>query len=123
MRYKGDIKVIEEIQELFTSKAKYYVTKDGAGGQHTTLKDDSHSRVFSREFLLFLNELGTVSVKLGFDYRDKSGEIHMRDDKAWRIAATLPDFALLMYKLEPFYHNRQRYRGEFMKSMDKLFVD
>lgn len=111
------MKNIEQIEKLIKEGTRHKLNKDGAQGIHSMLGDNTHSRVYSKQYLIFTNGF-TIAVKLGFDYRDDTGDIHLRDDKAWKLAAVIPDMANSMSRLYPIYSTKRR--GEFLKAMDKL---
>ncbi len=107
MKFRGKVEVIEELNKLLTEGGAR-IHRDGAG---------SSSKCFHRVFEIQLD--GTLAnVSLGFDYRINEGQVLVRDDKAWRIAALNHRFAILMSKLKPYYTPRER--GEFLKAVDKL---
>lgn len=117
MKFQGNVKHIERIEELITTGTKHKISKDGTSGIHSMIGDNSQSRVFCRQYLIFANG-ATLAVKLGFDYRSQTGDIHIRDDKAWKLAVIIPQFAIAMSKLYPIYSRQGR--GQFLKAMDKL---
>lgn len=129
MKLWGKVSVIEELEQVITRYVKHsldLITKDYEAGKITKvtydrligilekamIKDggignsglggDMRSRVFSRLYELQLN--GTmVAVKLGFDYRDMTGEVHIRDDKIWKVAVQMPNLVEPFSRLKPFY--------------------
>ena len=120
MKYRGNIEVIESIEKLITGGTYYDIEKDGSKGVHTITGDNSTSRLFTRKYKVSLPGNIIVIIRLGFDYRDKLGSIHIRDDKDWKLAAILHEFARQMGKLSPFYTNKWP-RSQTMQAIDKLF--
>lgn len=118
MKFRGDIRVIEAIEKLITGGTYYDIEKNGSRGIHTITGDNSKSRLFTRKYKVRLDNT-IVVIKLGFDYRDDMGSIHIRDDKAWKLASALHDFSKQMSKLRPFYTNKWP-RSQMMQAMDKL---
>ena len=117
MKYRGDIKVIENIEQLIT-KGTYYAIEKGKDIPVSSNGNSEPSRLFTRKYKIQIGST-IVIVRLGFDYRDDMGSIHIRDDKAWKLASVLSGFSLQMGKLKPFYTNKWP-RGQMMQAIDKL---
>ena len=100
MKLWGKVSVIEELEQVIIKEGNHRLGRDG--GINGSGQGDDRSRVFSRLYELQLN--GTmVAVKLGFDYRDMTGEVHIRDDKIWKVAVQMPGLVVPFSRLKPFY--------------------
>lgn len=117
MRYKGNIENIICIEDLITKNLPYRVNKDGSAGIHTQLKEETPSRQFVKCYMVKANS-HQIAVKLEFDYRYGSGELSVKDNRIWALAAALPDICSELAKMRPIYTKHKR--GEMMQALDKL---
>lgn len=120
MRLNGKVEIIEEVERLIIAKSKCFKNKNGSEGLHSQLNDDSSSRVFVRQYAVNVNG-HLISVRMQFDYRSKTGQVQIKDEKVWKLITAIPSMARLFNKLHPSYvrgyHRRDGLRG----SMDRLF--
>lgn len=118
MKYRGDVRVIEEIERTLVHSTECVLKKDGTSGLHSIMREQVKSVVFNKIYEVHIDAT-LLNINLGFDYRNKIGNILVRDDKAWIVASAIPKFAKLMCQLEPYYTHGE-FSGEFTHAVRKL---
>lgn len=107
MRLKGKLKVVEEIEQRIINNANCLRYKPN-------VLDDVKSGLCTRQYMIDTKP-SLATVKLILDYRDNSGEVHIKDDKIWKLAHALPNLIELMCRLEPYYRHRWISQDELAK--------
>lgn len=118
MKLEGQVKVVEEVRDkIVNSKLPFFLKKDALAGKHFMLNNGEKSREYCQVYIVRVN--GTsIAVKLEFDRRYGKGEVHIRDDKIFKLLTGVKGLEHSLSRLRPFY--TRRHRGEFLKSMDQL---
>ena len=98
MKLKGNIKVIEEIEDSIKSNQSCH-------RYEANILDDIKSGLCIRQYVVNTRP-SLAMVKLILDYRVSTGEVHIKDDKIWKLADTMPDLIKPLCKLKPYYRHR-----------------